>query len=131
MTRFPGAIAWPGAHDVPDLRRRPQLAALAALHAAAGITVHVLIAAHPELGRSPSRHTERADLARGVLASVDQLLIVVAHYERAIVDDARRAEHVVGKADHQTWEQLPLPFPGWPVPAADERARSAAGEGAR
>jgi hypothetical protein len=131
VTRFPGAIAWPGSHHVPDLRRRPQLAALAALHAAVGITVHALIAAHPEMGRPASRHTDRTSLARGILGSVDELLIVVAHYEQAITEAPRPASVGNVGADERRWEQLPLPFPGWPVPAAHERARGAAGEGAR
>ena len=131
MTRFPGAIAWPGSDDVPDLRRRPQLAVLAALRAAAGVTVHALIAVHPELDRRASRHTDQTTLARGVLACVDELLIVVAHYEQAIASAPRRAKIDTAGGDEKGWEQLTLPFPGWPAPTATEGAPRAATEGAR
>lgn len=126
MSRFPANIGWPGSHHVPDLRRAPQFAAIAALHAAAGIVVHALIAAHPELDR-PRRHTERTTLAWGVLHGIDQLLIIVAHYEQAIVAAPRRAKRTPAK--DETWEQLALPFPNWPT--ARGRARGTAGEGAR
>lgn len=127
MSRFPANIGWPGSHHVPDLRRAPQFAAIAALHAAAGIVVHALIAAHPELDR-PCRHTERTTLAWGVLHGIDQLLIIVAHYEQAIVAAPRRAKVRTTVTDEK-WEQLALPFPNWPT--AHERARGTAAEGAR
>lgn len=82
---------------------------------------------HPELDR-PSRHTERTTLAWGVLHGIDQLLIIVAHYEQAIVAAPRRAK-VRTAANDEKWEQLALPFPNWPT--AHERARGAEGEGAR
>ena len=127
MRRFPANIGWPGSHHVPDLRRAPQFAAIAALHAAAGIVVHALIAAHPELDR-PRRHTERTTLAWGVLHSIDQLLIIVAHYEQATAAAPRRTRVRAATKD-ENWEQLALPFPNWPT--AHERAHGAAGEGAR
>lgn len=130
MSRFPANIGWPGSQHVPDLRRAPQFAAIAALCAAAGIVVHALIAAHPEFDR-PGRHTERTALAWGVLHSIDQLLIIVAHYEQAILDAPRRATARTAANDEKGWEQLALPFPNWPAPAAHERARGAAIEGAR
>ncbi|MDI7267940.1 MAG: hypothetical protein QME96_08090 [Myxococcota bacterium] len=94
-TRWRAAFDWPGPGPVPDLERHPQLAVLAVLHGTLSAACHALLAAHPDIDGLPVSAGDRtvcpADLARGLLPLVDELSVLLGHYQDLVQLPARRS----------------------------------------
>ena len=111
-----GPIEWPGADPPPDLRHRPLLAAVAALHATARAVILALLA-------SPRKPADpRGIAADNVVICAEQLLIALDRYVAAETAPAVMPP----SASPRRRGQLALPFP-----TATKRARAPARERAR
>ena len=102
-----GPIDWPGPAEIPDLRRRPLLVAIAALHATIRAVIHGVMSVHPSLERG---HGDDAS-ARAIILIAEQLLAALEQYlsrprHAAVPTRARQTEPT---ASSQA-VQLSLPF---------------------
>lgn len=129
MRGLRGPIEWPG-DELTDIRRRPMLAAIAALHATTRVVIHALYSVH-RLERPLSDDDPRGHVAMSVVGSAEQLLAsldLYLHIEQIPNQPRSRRAPNVPASPAPRWLQMSLPFPG---DAAAEHARAAARERAR
>jgi len=115
-----GTIEWPGPDEVPDLRRRPLCAAIAALHATTRAVIYGVMSVHPDL-ESDRRKGNFA--ARGVVLAGEQLLAAIDVYISYTPAPRTRALRTPTKPHR--WVQLALPLRHGEPTAIDHARRPA------